>query len=538
MHRHFSVPSGHRSPVPTRRSPASARRSSVALLLAVAVVTGCSAGPDPGPDLVIDEGKGGGPAPSTAPPPPNLAAPTSDLDWSDCAADTRQRFGTAALPAGTTLDCASFDTSVTPGTQSIDTVTVSVMRARTANTPADAAPLILTSGTDIASARTLVSLAQGGGANVLDAHPVVAIDRRGTGESTPLDCMTNLERSTLLANGFSTTSTDNPARERRLAAGGTSASDGCTETLSPHQVQFTANNAAADIEALREIWGVDHVAIIGVGEGAGVALAYAGLYTDHLGRLILDTPAPYRVNAQVTAQQTADGTNAALRTFADQCRAVSCSLGADPAAAIAGLLERARTGGVDGLSDTDILLALTTTIAVTPGDRTAVITAAADLLASADAGVVGPLRTAIAQARELRGSDGQLLSRCNDTTEPVGQNQIAGLLDEWSKQYPLTGSNSALGLLRCNGFPSGDQPPTLGELPVPVLMFRGAGDPITGPVATDGINGALIGAGATFSTLTWEGLGYSVLAHSDCAGEAAIAYSRSAEPPAQGACPA
>lgn len=510
----------------------------IALVLTVAVIAGCSAGPDPGPDLVIDDGNGGGPAPSTAPAPPTLDVPTKDLDWSDCAAETRERFGAAAVPAGITVECASFDTSVTPGTQSIDTVTVSVVRAKSANTPSDAAPLVLTSGTDIASARTLVALTQGGGANLLDAHPVVAIDRRGTGESTPLDCMTNLERSTLLTNGFSTAATDYPARETRLAAAGTSASDGCTETLSPHQVQFTANNAAADLEVLRTLWGVEHIGIIGVGEGAGVALAYAGLYTDHVARIVLDTPAPYRVNAQTTAQQVADGTNAALRTFSDQCRAVSCSLGADPGATIAGLLDRARAGDVGGLSDTDILLALTTTIALTPGDRSAVISAASDLISGADGGDLGPLRAAIARARDLRGSDGQLLSRCNDTTEPVGQNQIQGLLDEWTKQYPLTGSNAALGLLRCNGFPSGDQSPSIGELPVPVLMLRGAGDPITGPVATDGVNGALIAAGATSATLTWEGLGYSVLAHSDCAGEATIAYGRSGEPPAQGACPA
>lgn len=522
---------------PMRRRPCSPSLRLGVLLLAVTVIAGCSAGPDPGPDLVIDDGNGGGPAPSTAPPPPALDVPTKDLDWSDCATETRERFGTAATPPGITLECATFDTSVTPGTQSIDTVTVSVARAKSANTPADAAPLVLTSGTDIDSARTLVSLTQGGGANLLDAHPVVAIDRRGAGESTPLDCMTNLERSTLLTNGFSRSSTDFPARQSKLAAAGTSASDGCTEILSPHQVQFTASNAAADLETLRTLWGVDRLGIIGVGEGAQVALAYSGLYTDHVGRLILDTPAPYGVNAQTAAQQIADGTNAALHTFADQCRSVSCSIGADPAATIAGLLDRARAGEVGGISDTDILLALTTTIGLTPGDRTAVITAASDLISSADGGDLEPLRAAVARARGLRGSDGQLLSRCNDTTEPVGQNQIAGLLDEWSKRYPLTGSNSALGLLRCNGFPSGEPVPSIGELPIPVLMLRGGGDPITGPAATDGVNGALIAAGATSSTLTWEGLGYSVLTHSDCAGEAAIAYSRSGEPPAQGACP-
>jgi pimeloyl-ACP methyl ester carboxylesterase len=509
-----------------------------AMMVAAAILAGCSAGPDPGPDLVIEENNGGAQAPTTTPPPPALDVPKQDLAWRECGADLRQRFPATTLPSGVTFECASFENSVTPGTQSIDTVTVSAVRAKTADTPADAAPLVLTSGTDIASARTLLLLAQGGGRNLLSAHPVVAVDRRGTGTSTPLDCMTNLERNTLLSNGFSDSSTDYPGREERLATAGTSASDGCTEILSPHQVQFTANNAAADLDKLRTLWQVDRIGVAGVGEGADVALAYAGLYTDHVGRLILDTPAPYSTNAQTTGQQLAEGTGAALGLFADQCRAVSCSLGADPGVFIASLLDRARAGDLDGISDTDMLLALTTTIALAPGDRAAIIAAAADMLSAADGGDVGPLRAAIASARALRGTDGQLLSQCNDTAEPVGRNQIDGLITEWSRQYPLTGANAALSLLRCNGFPAGASPPTVGDIPVPVLMFTGSGDTITGPTASDGINGALIGAGATSAILSWEGLGYSVLAHSDCAGEAAIAYARSGEPPAPGACPA
>jgi pimeloyl-ACP methyl ester carboxylesterase len=514
------------------------RLCAVATAVTIGTLTGCSAGPDPGPDLVIEQNDPGGQPPSTAAAPPPVGVPATDLDWSECTDETAARFGVAGLPEGITLDCADYTNSVTPGVQSVETVAVAAVRARSSATPADAPPLVLTSGTDLESARLLVSLAGGAGAALLAGNPVVAIDRRGTGESTPLDCMTNLERSALLSNGFSDASDDNTERERRLVEAGASASDGCTETLSPHQVQFTTNNAAADLEALRVRWGVEHLGIIGVGNGGAVALAYAGLYTDHVARLILDTPAPYGANAQTSAQQIADGTNAALRTFSDQCRALSCSLGADPAATIAGLLDRARAGDVGGLSDTDILLALTTTLALAPGDRPAVIKTTSDMISRADDGTLGPLRAAIEQARLLRGSDGQLLSRCNDTTEPVGQNQVGELLTQWSQQYPLTGSNAALGLLRCSGFPSGDTTPSLGEVPVPVLVLRGGGDPINGPVATDGVGGGLVGAGAEFSMLTWDGLGYSVIAHSDCAGQAAIAYTLSGAPPTTGACPA
>ncbi|MEH3156350.1 MAG: alpha/beta fold hydrolase [Gordonia paraffinivorans] len=56
---------------------------------------------------------------------------------------------------------------------------------------------------------------------------------------------------------------------------------------------FTSANAAGDIEQLRRTWGVDRIGVVGVGAGADVALAYAGLYRDRVGRLVLDTPAAY-----------------------------------------------------------------------------------------------------------------------------------------------------------------------------------------------------------------------------------------------------
>ena len=51
-----------------------------------------------------------------------------------------------------------------------------------------------------------------------------------------------------------------------------------------------------------------------------------------------------------------------------------------------------------------------------------------------------------------RTSDGQLPSRCNDVTGNRRQNEIPASIKRWSGQYPLTGADSAMTLLRCSGW--------------------------------------------------------------------------------------
>ncbi len=175
-----------------------------ALSVVAAVATGCAVGPDTGPALVIDNGgNGNGPTSSEGPPPPpQLAAPRADLPWKPCAKTVTDRFGLPAVAAGVLVDCADYQSSITPGVSTIDAVVVSAVRVRLTATPATAAPLVLTSGTDLPSALTAMLLAAGPGRSLLDDRPIVAVDRRGIGESSPLDCLTVRERNTLLDNGF------------------------------------------------------------------------------------------------------------------------------------------------------------------------------------------------------------------------------------------------------------------------------------------------------------------------------------------------
>ncbi len=112
-----------------------------------------------------------------------VAAPKNDLAWRDC---TSRVFGGAGVPAapGVKLDCASYEADLDPLAGATGAVGIGVVRARSVRTPDDAGPLIFTTGSDLPSSLQLPVWLSRAGADVLKSHPIVGIDRRGTGLSS------------------------------------------------------------------------------------------------------------------------------------------------------------------------------------------------------------------------------------------------------------------------------------------------------------------------------------------------------------------
>ncbi|MEO9328621.1 alpha/beta hydrolase [Gordonia aurantiaca] len=505
------------------------------------VVSSCAVGPETGPDLIPGGGKGAGSVPSSseAPPPPALAVPESDLDWSECAGETAGRYG-VARPAGVTVECAEFRSPIDRNKPDGEAITIAVTRARTAKTPADAAPLVLTSGSDLPSSRTLMVLTSGRGRTILDSHPIVAVDHRGIPLSGDVDCMTRAERATFADNGLTPRGTGTQARIARLASAASSASDGCTETLTPYQLNFSAQFAASDLETLRIRWGVEHLGLIGVGEGSDVVLAYASLYGGRAGRIILDTPTPFGANARDRAHLRSQGVQTALQGFAQRCSAIDgCPLGTNGVGVINSVLTKARNGDLDGLSDTSALNAVTTTLALAPESPDAIVDLARAVTA-ADRGDTGALVRLAERANALRLTDGSIVSRCNDVSGPVGQNEVPGLAETWSRQSSLTGTDAALSLVRCNGWASGAPVRAPSSLPADPLVLNGTRDPINGGLGANALVPVFMNASAEPVTVSWDGLGYSVLARSECAADVVAEYVAKAPlgGPTQRGCPA
>lgn len=517
------------------------RAALLASSLTVLLTTACGAGPSDRPGVALDQPHGGpGAALSTSkapPPPPQAQAPKTDLSWHDCAAPTFSLLGTGPPPAGVIFECAEYSTPIDTGGRVLGDFRAAAVRARTAKTPADAAPLVVTSGGDRSSTATVAGLVSGSGTAILDTRPVVGVDRRGIGSSQPIDCLPDDIRRGMADNAqFAPGNQDQISALADLSKKATIA---CQDFLQPYQAAFDAPHAADDIEQLRKQWQVDRIDLLGTGNGARVAMSYAAKYGDHLARLVLDSPEPAATDAITRTEQQIKGAKAALDGFIGRCIDLQCSLGPDPRGAITDLVGRAAAGQLGTLSAAAVTDTITAFLGNPRADQAAHTSELADALSAAGHDDLGPLQNLVTKASAATGSDGQFVSRCSDDQQPATPERVEGLKDDWGTKYPVFGRSGAIGLMACSAWPASPPPPAPDKLELPVLVLGTAADPVVGGDGRSSVTGALGAAGARDSTVLWQGWGHPVFTHSDCAKQSIIGYLNDATLPADGTvCPA
>jgi len=468
--------------------------------------------------------------------PPAVEAPKNDLSWRDC---TSRVFSGAAVPTipGVTLDCATYDADLDSINGATGTVSIGVVRARSVQTPQDAGPLVMTSGSDLPSSVQLPVWLSRAGADVLKGHPIVAVDRRGIGMSGALDCRDMFDRQEMLDQA-QFESGDDPVAN--LGAITQTATTSCTDTIAPGDSAYDNAHAAEDIERLRSTWDVPGLALLGIGNGAQVALAYAGSHPSKVARLILDSPLPLGINAETKAEQRVKGQQAALDAFAAQCAAANCPLGPDPKAAVDSLLSAARAGrGPGGASVATVANAISTALGYPRGDRVAATNTLAGALASARSGDTNQLTNLITQAETLRDTDGQFVNSCSDALNRPTPDRVRELVVAWGKLYPQFGAVGALNLVKCLNWPSGTAPQDPKNLKIPVMLLGVQNDPIVGNEGVAAVAATVINAGTTSKRAMWQGIGHGAIIYSACTLPPVLAYLDSGNLPATDTfCPA
>ncbi|TQF66322.1 alpha/beta hydrolase [Rhodococcus spelaei] len=509
----------------------------------VLCVSACGAGPSVRPDVaVVERGDGATAEPTGTQGPPALAAPVHDLNWQDCTRTTLDVLGLGPGPAGLVLECAELAAPIDAGGRIRGSFSLGALRARLPQTPADAAPLVLTSGADRSSTSTLAALAAGPAAPLLAARPLVAVDRRGIGTSTPIECLAPRGNPTLGKQMFDLGQFTAPPvaggdAVDTVMALGRDATTECTDFLQPQELAFDAAHAADDLEQLRTTWGVDRLGLLATGSGGDVALAFAAKHPGAVARLVLDSPATVRADAVTVAETRVRGQEAALAAFARQCAALACALGPDPHAAVLDLIHRAGAGQLRPISTNALGAALTDFLGSPRGDQQARIREFADVLAAAGRGDTAGLSDLVGRAASATDSDGQFVARCSDGQQWPTPGRVRELQRDWGERYPAFGPDAALSLLLCASWPTTAAQPTPSALSVPVLTIAGAADPVAGDGAASA-SGAVAAAGAPSSTLAWLGRGHPASSHSECVQQAVVTYVGTGTlPPDGGACP-
>ncbi|MFZ3318282.1 MAG: alpha/beta fold hydrolase [Mycobacterium sp.] len=494
------------------------------LIVVTAVLAGCAPGLAANPRFATNAGARpqGKPATTTAPNgPPPIAKPKNDLSWHDC---TTRGFDDAAVPApvGVKLDCASYDADLDPVNGAAGTLSIGVVRARSAETPPDAGPLVFTTGSDLPSSLQLPVWLARAGADVLHSHPIVAVDRRGMGSSSPVDCLDQFDRQEIHDLAQFEAGNDPVANLADIVQNATTS---CTDTIAPGDSAYDNTHAATDIERLRSTWDVPALALIGIGNGAQVALSYASSHPDRVARLVLDSPVALGVGAEAAAEQKVKGQEAALDAFAAQCAAVNCPLGPDPKAAVSSLLADARAGhGPAGASTASVARAINTALGYPAGDRVSTTNDLATALANARSGDTNLLTSLINRAEATTGTDGQFVNTCSDALNRPTPDRIRELVVAWAKLYPQFGTVGALNLVKCVSWPSTTPPPSPKVLKVNVLLMGVQNDPIVGSEGVSATAATIINATAASKRVMWQGIGHGASIYSSCAVPPLIGY--------------
>ena len=515
------------------------RALSTSTVVVSALLTGCAPLLAADPRYATDSGARPQGQPSTekkSDGPPAIEAPKNDLSWHNC---TSQVFSDSAIQPlpGVTLDCATYDADLDPINGATGSVSIGVVRARSVETPKDAGPLVMTTGSDLPTSVQLPVWLSRAGADVLKSHPIVAVDRRGMGMSSSIDCRDLFDRQEMLDQA-QFQSGDDPVAN--LAAITMTATTSCTDTIAPGDSAYDNSHAAEDIERLRSTWDVPTIALLGIGNGAQVALAYAGSHPGKVARLVLDSPLPLGIAAEAATEQRIKGEQTALDAFASQCAATNCPLAPDPKAAVDALLAEARAGnGPGGASVATIADAISTSLAYPRGDRTAATNSLASAVASARSGDANQMTNLITQADNLRQTDGQFVNSCSDALNRPTPDRVRELVVAWPKLYPQFGAVGALSLVKCLNWPSGTAPQEPKNLKIPVLLLGVQNDPIVGNEGVAQVAATVINAGTASKRVIWQGIGHGASIYSECALAPVIRYLDSGKlPPTDTYCPA
>jgi pimeloyl-ACP methyl ester carboxylesterase len=250
------------------------------------------------------------PSPTTPPPPSVTAAPEDALtdlyaqriDWSPCEGNTGYDCGTLTVP----VDYAE------PAGESIDLALLRVpatgsrVGSMVVNPGGPGAP-----GTSYAAAAGRVFREP-----LLQGFDIVGFDPRGTGESAPVDCLSDSELDAYLAGD---PTPDTAAEEQSYQRSVLSFGASCVAGSGPVLGHVTTIEAARDMDVLRSALGEETLTYLGASYGTKLGATYAELFPDRVGRFVLDGAVDVSLDSQSAAIEQATGFETALRAYVQNC---------------------------------------------------------------------------------------------------------------------------------------------------------------------------------------------------------------------------
>jgi pimeloyl-ACP methyl ester carboxylesterase len=201
-------------------------------------------------------------------------------------------------------------------------------------------PLFVNPGGPGASGQDLVDYFDTDG---LEQYDIVGWDPRGTGESTPVRCLTDAQADAFVALDASP---DDEAERETLIRASYDFGKACWERNGDYLNHIGTVDTVRDLDLLRQLLGAPKLNYLGYSYGTDIGAVYAELFGGFTGHLVLDAAVNITDDDSIIQAQ---GFDLALSNFAAWCAKTGCGLGASKDAVLASI-----TGFLDGLDSKPI----------------------------------------------------------------------------------------------------------------------------------------------------------------------------------------
>ncbi|WP_053170922.1 alpha/beta hydrolase [Streptomyces sp. SBT349] len=469
------------------------------------------------------------------------------LDWTGCEAPTPVQ-GAGEAP-GAEWECATLTVPLDYADPAhSETIGIAVVRARSTAENHRLGSLVFNFGGPGGSGvATLPRAASRYDELRAGGYDLVSFDPRGVGESAGVVCRSDAE---IDASGQEDHGPPRTAEEEReyLADSRAYAHDCAANAgrLLPH---LTTEDAARDLDLLRQALGDDRLHYFGVSYGSKLGAVYAHLFPGLVGRTVLDAVVDPTRDVAERALLQAEGFQLALDNYLADCAAdgPACPTGAGGQEAydvINGLLADLREDPLPTATDRELTQGLAVTALLSALYSEASWPHLTDALAQALDEGRGDLLLAAAEDYNGRDEQGRYRNlhaannaiNCADfssrlTVEDVDEHRAA-----FEAASPVFGPHLVWSLLSCANWPVtgvSDRPEVGAEGAGPILLLGTTGDPATPYAGAERMREAL-GEGVGV-LLTYDGEGHGAYTSGNaCVVEAVNAHLLADEPPPDG----
>ncbi len=333
--------------------------------------------------------------------------------------------------------------------------------------------------------------AQAFGQPLLDHFDIVGFDPRGTGDSSPVDCLSDAQLDQYLGEDPEPSTAGElvafRAQQHRMATG-------CSRLSGALASHVSTVESAKDMDILRAALGESTMNYLGASYGTKLGATYAELFPHRVGRFVLDGAVDVSLGTRQLTLQQAAGFERALEAYAANCvnSSVGCFLGdsvPDVLRTISDLIDsiaaKPLPAGDRELTAGNAFYGIAVTLY--SRDYWVLLTSALRSALSGD----GQSLMLLADAYASRNADGTFQNNsmeaffnisCLDDPWSIPATRVPAQFPAFEKASPVFGKVFAWTLTSCRGFaPRSDQPvPTIhAEGAAPIVVIGTTRDPAT-----------------------------------------------------------